>query len=1017
MNLAKYAMNNRQVIHLFLIIALGGGILAFNNLGKQEDAPFQVKRAVIVTQYPGATQFEVEELVTEPIEKEVQSMGQVFWIKSESKPGISTIWVEMYPWYQKEDLPGIWDELRRKVLDVSDNMPPGAGQIQVNDAFGDVFGVYYGLSADEGFEFSELEDYADFLKRELTTVQDVAKVDLYGIQKQVINVEIYHEKLGAANLNPDQVMATLQAQNKVVASGRLETDKRDLRVETFGTFRSISEIENLLIVGQNKNQLRLKDVADISRGYFDPPVTKFRVNGKPAIGIGISTVDGGNAVVMGDEVTKKLNTVMGRIPVGINLEGLYFQNEIAVEANNAFIINLIISISIVTIIILFIMGVRAGVLIGSSLIFSILGTLLIMLFMGIDLHRTSLAAIIIAMGMLVDNAIVVTDNAMFQIKKGMKRSEALVKGASGPQWALFGATIIAILSFLPLQMAPANAAEVIKPLFYVLAISLFLSWIFALIQTPVYGDLILKEADPSGGDKDPFDTKFYRKLKSFYQLAVNKKWYFAIGVFILFMISISLFGTLPVSFFPAIDKPMFKVDYWLPRGTSIDETEQNMIAIEDFLLKRDDVKTISIAIGSSPLRYYLATTAFSTNANYANLLIESYDEEDIDDIRIDLQKFVKENLVDAKPVFMPFKVSPHPDATLEPTIMGPNIDTLRIIADKIENILLNEPLIENVKSSWGEKTIKIIPKYSQTKGLRAGITREMVANAIKMLTDGVHVSEYREGNQLMPILVKDQRKETTDYGNLGSITILNNKGESIPIDRVVDGFDVSWENAVIRRFQRERALAVQGEPLYGIESAVLEQILMPKLAEIELPEGYSIRWDGMYFEQTLTTTAIMENIPLMIISIFVILMLLFNSFKKSMVIMLILPLITIGVVLGFLLTGFPFDFFALIGILGLIGMVTKNAIVLMEQVDIEIKENGRDLYDAIVTAALSRTLPVSMAAGTTILGMTPLLPDPMFGGMATTIMGGLFVATVLTLVILPVIFALFFKIKPKEITE
>ena len=276
----------------------------------------------------------------------------------------------------------------------------------------------------------------------------------------------------------------------------------------------------------------------------------------------------------------------------------------------------------------------------------------------------------------------------------------------------------------------------------------------------------------------------------------------------------------------------------------------------------------------------------------------------------------------------------------------------------------------------------------------------MVANAIKMLTDGVNVSQYREGNQLMPILIKDKRKETTDYGNLGSITILNQFGESIPIDRVVDGFDVSWENAVIRRYQRERALAVQAEPLYGIESAVLEQILMPKLAEIELPEGYSIRWDGMYFEQTLTQTAIMENVPLMIISIFVILMILFNSFKKSFVILLILPLIMIGVVLGFLLTGLPFNFFALLGVLGLIGMVTKNAIVLMEQVDIEIKDNGRDLYDAIVNAALSRTLPVSMAAVTTILGMIPLLPDPMFGAMATTIMGGLFVATILTLVIL-----------------
>jgi len=1018
MNIPKYAMNSRSVIHLMLIIAVFGGIFAFEKLGKQEDAPFQVKRAVIVTQYPGATQFEVEELVTDPIEKEVQSMGQVFWIKSESKPGVSTIWVEMHQFFKKEDLPNIWDELRRKVLDVGPQMPPGAGPIQVNDAFGDVYGVYYGLSIDDGFDQSELEDYANFLKRELVTCTDVAKVELYGIQQQVINIELFHEKLAAASLVPEQVIATLQAQNKVVASGPLTTSKRNIRVETFGTFTSITEIENLLILGKNKNQLKLKDVTEVSRGYLEPALKKFRVNGEPAIAIGISTVAGGNAVVMGADVKNTLNRLIKRIPVGVSLTGLYFQDEIAVEANNNFIINLIISIVIVTVIILLVMGFRQGMLIGSSLIFSILGTLLFMLAFGIDLHRTSLAAIIIAMGMLVDNAIVVSDGASVLIKKGVPRKKALLDAASGPQWALFGATIIAILSFLPLQMAPANAAEVVKPLFNVLAIALFLSWIFALTQTTVYGDFILKEAEKGdGSNNDPFDTKFYRMLKSFYQFSVNKKWLFAIGAFLLLIGSIAVFKTLPVSFFPAIDKPMFVIDYWLPRGTSIEETERDMIAIEEFLLKRDDVKTVSIAIGASPLRYYLATTAFTQTDNFANLLIESYNQDDIDDIRIDLQEFVKENLVDAKPVFQPFKVSPHPDGTLEPSVLGPNVDTLRAIADKIEKILMNEPLIENVKTNWGEKTVLVEPKYSQTKGLRTGITREQVANAIKMLTDGVQVSYYRERDQLMPMLVKDTRKATFDYGNLGGITILNKLGESIPIDRVVDGFDISWENSVIRRYQRERTCAVQAEPLYGVESAVLENILMPKIAKIELPEGYSIRWDGLLFEQNITNNAIAENLPLMIVSIFVILMLLFNSFKKATAIMLIMPLITIGIVFGLLVSGFPFDFFALIGALGLIGMVTKNAIVLMEQVGIEIEENGRDLHDAAVYAAMSRTLPVSMAAITTILGMVPLLPDPMFGGMAATIMGGLFIATLLTLVILPVFFALLFKIKPKEIKE
>ncbi|MCK5105690.1 MAG: efflux RND transporter permease subunit, partial [Cyclobacteriaceae bacterium] len=438
----------------------------------------------------------------------------VDWIKSESRPGFSYIKVSMYQYIPKENFQQIWDELRRKVLDVQPQLPKEASTILVNDDFGDVFGIYYALTADEGFSYEELEDYAQFIKQNLATVKDAAKVELFGIQERVVNVYISEQKLSNSGITPANIQEAITSQNQFVDAGQFKAGKIEVRVDAIGTFQSLEEIENLIITGKEGNQIRLRDLATVEKDYIDPPGTLMRMNGHPAIGIGIATRIGGNSVKMGEKVRERLDALESMLPLGIELNGIYFEDEVAVQANNDFIVNLIISIGIVVFLILLAMGVRAGVLIGTSLIFTIMGTLMFMMPAGIELHRTSLAAIIIAMGMLVDNAIVVTDNAQIRIKRGMKRRQALVEGATIPQWGLFGATVIAILSFLPLYLAPNNTAEIIKPLFVVLAIALMLSWLFALIQTPVYGDSILKET--SGSDsKDPYDTPFYKKLTNF----------------------------------------------------------------------------------------------------------------------------------------------------------------------------------------------------------------------------------------------------------------------------------------------------------------------------------------------------------------------------------------------------------------------------------------------------------------------------------------------------------------------
>ncbi len=1010
MNLAGYSLRNKQVIYFFLIITIFGGIFSFEHLGKREDAPFVIKQIVFMTYYPGANAEQVRTQVTQVIEREIQSHPLVDFIKSESRPGFSYIKVDMYQWVPKEVFQQVWDEMRRKIMNVQPKLPPEASTVIVNDDFGDVYGIYYGITADSGFTMGELEDYAQFIKQQLSTAEDVAKVKLFGIQDRVVNVYISDEKLANSGLTPKNIQEALASQNQLINTGAIESGSFQIRIDAVGTFKSVSEIENLVIKGKAGNKIRLGDIAKIEKAYKDPPSTMMRMNGLPAIGIGFSTREGGNSVVVGRSVREKYRQIQDLLPVGIEMNKIYSEDEVALEANNTFITNLIESVLIVVILILFAMGLRAGVLIGTSLLFSILGTLFLMLPFGIDLHRTSLAAIIIAMGMLVDNAIVVTDNAQMKIAQGMPRRKALEEGASKPQWGLLAATIIAILSFLPLYTAPSNTAEIIKPLFKVLAIALILSWVFALIQTTTFGDFLLKES--AGGEpKDPYDTKFYKKLTAFIESVVQHK-YLTVGiVFGLFFLSIYLFKFVKQDFFPAINKPMFKVDYFLPDGTDIRKVEKDIEKMEKYLLKQKVVKNVSITIGASPLRYYLSSVSWSPRPNFANLLIETTDYKTADSLMPEFEKWVDANFPDNLAIFYKFKVAPSPDAIIEAKFDGPNPAVLRELAEKAKAIMRADPLAQDIRDSWGVKTPKLEPVYNQNKGRIANVTRTDMARALQRLSDGQKIGEFREGTWVMPMLLKAENRDFYNYGDIGSLPILNSEGNIIPLAQVTDSIPIKFENYYLNEFNRQLDIAAQCDPVPGIGNTELEARLMPKIEAIPLPEGYRLWWDGIYYTQQVTNKAINSQLPIAVLLIITILMLQYRNWKTVTMIMLMVPLVIIGITFAFLASGLFFGFFAVLGILGLVGMVIKNAIVLLDQADAEMKENGLSQYQAIIVATRSRAIPVAMAAGTTILGMAPLLPDPMFGAMAVTIMGGLFAATLLTIIVLPAFYAVMFGLK------
>ena len=1010
MNLAKYSLDNTKVIYFFLAVLLIGGVFSFGKLGKKEDAPFVIKSAVIMTRYPGAEPAEVERLITEPISREIQSMSGVYKIKSESMYGISKITFELLPSLPASSIPQKWDELRRKVLNIQPQLPSGSSVPTVSDDFGDVFGIYYGLTADDGFSYEEMRNWAERIKTQVVTADGVMKVALFGTQTEVVNISISVNKLAGMGIDPKQLAGLLQSQNQIINTGEITAGEQQLRVVANGMYTTVDDIRNQVITTR-AGQVKLGDIAVIEKGYMDPPSTIMRVNGKRAIGIGVSTDPQRDVVLTGEMVDKKLAELLPLMPVGLNLESLYLENVIAKEANNGFIINLIESILIVIVIIMLVMGMRAGVLIGTSLVFSIGGTLLIMSFMGVGLNRTSLAGFIIAMGMLVDNAIVVTDNAQIAIARGVDRRKALIDGATGPQWGLLGATFIAICSFLPLYLAPSSVAEIVKPLFVVLAISLGLSWVLALTQTTVFGNFILKSKAKNAG-KDPYDKPFYHKFEKILSVLIRRKIVTLGSMIALFVVSLVVMGMMPQNFFPSLDKPYFRADVFYPDGYGVNDVAREMKKVEAHLLKLPEVKKVSITFGSTPLRYYLASTSVGPKPNFANVLVELNDSKYTKEYEEKFDVYMKANFPNAIPRPSLFKLSPAVDAAIEIGFIGPNVDTLVALTNQALEIMHRNPDLINIRNSWGNKIPIWKPIYSPERAQPLGVSRQGMAQSIQIGTNGMTLGEFRQGDQVLPILLKGNSvADSFRINDLRTLPVFGNGPETTSLEQVVSEFDFRYRFSNVKDYNRQLVMMAQCDPRRGVNAiAAFNQIWSQVQKEIKIPEGYTLKYFGEQESQVESNEALAKNLPLTFFLMFTTLLLLFKTYRKPTVILLMLPLIFIGIVLGLLLLGKSFDFFAILGLLGLIGMNIKNAIVLVDQIDIE-NQSGLDPRKAVIKATISRIVPVAMASGTTILGMLPLLFDAMFGGMAATIMGGLLVASALTLFVLPVAYCAIHRIK------
>lgn len=979
--------------------------MSFVELGKREDSTFVIKTAAISCDYAGATPEQVEQLITEPIEREVQRMAGIRKISSESYYGRSRIRVELEPSTPAKEIPQRWDELRRRILNIAPQLPEGASAITVIDDFGDLFGIYYALVADPGYSWEELRDEAERIKRRLASLDGVSQIRLFGEQEPVVELRLSLSALAAFSVRPEAIIRTIEEQNRLVRVGRKEAGELIVELVESGSYSSLDDLKNQLLIAPDFRQFRLGDVARIEKEYRQPPATLMRVDGKPAIGIGISTEEGADVVKVGRTLRERMAEL--NLPVGLTLTALYPEDEIAREATGDFILNLLLSLTIVILLIMAFMGLREGVIIGSSLLFAIGGTLLMMGPLGEGLNRTSLAGFIIAMGMLVDNAIVVVDNARRGISRGMELRRALIVGAEEPQWSLLAATAIAIFSFLPLYLAPSSVAEIIKPLFVVIALSLAWSWALAMTQTPLFALRMLKSHTTKSPQTNRFETPFRRLLEG----VIRHRIAVVTGAVVLFGVALWGMGRMPQNFFPNLQKPYFRADVILPEGFDLRTTEGHLQQISEWLMQQEEVKRCSFSVGATPPRYYLASGSVAERGNFGNLLVELHDKRKTALLEARFAAFVTENFPDIWLRSSLFRLSPVPDAAIEIGFSGPDIDTLLRLYAEAEEVMWRNPGCENIRSSWGNRIPTWLPHYSQMKGQRIGISRSRMAEGLTLATTGFHLGDYREGDQVLPILLREESPLHYNLSSLETLPLFAPSGRSYALEQAVDGFRFDFTRGKIEHHNRERVIKAQCDPRRGVNTGQLFAELHDSMRRIPLPEGYRMVVFGEEESRAESNAALADKLPLTLFLIGFVLVLLFGNYRDPLILLLLLPMILIGVVAGLLLTGKLFDFFALLGVVGLVGMNIKNGVVMIEEIH-RLEQAGRSPNGALIEAAGNRAIPVLTASGTTILGMLPLLFDALFGAMAATIMGGLLVATLLTILLLPALYALFYRIKP-----
>ncbi len=1013
MDFARLAVRNRLIFGIVMVSIALAGIDAYRNMARFEDPEFIIRTAVVTTSYPGATAEEVANEVTEALESAVQSLEEVEKVTSTSTLGMSIVQVDINYRFSRTraDLDVVWGKLRNRIRDAQAMLPPGAMEPVVNDSFGDVYGLSYFITG-EGFSLRELYDYARDLRTELLSVRDVGKVAILGQRAQAIYIEVARDRAAALGVSLESVYDDLAQRNSVTPAGNLRVGDRRMAILPSGSVDSVDAIRDVVVSPSGGDALiRLGDIASVSRGYVDPPQQIVRYMGQPAIALGIASVTGTNVAQMGAAIDRRILETTAHRPLGVEVHEFYHQGKVVTAAVSDFVLNVAAALVIVLVTLLVFMGLRPAVVIGAVLLLTVAATLMVMRLTDIPMHRISLGALIIALGMLVDNAIVVTEGILVAVRGGRNKLAAASEVVRRTRWPLLGGTAVGIIAFAPIGLASGDTAEYTGDLFRVILISLLFSWLFAITAAPMLADLLLPT---DSGRRSLPDGRFQSLYKALVTTVLSRRWLTLGAAAVLFWAAIAGFAYVKEGFFPSSTTPQVAVDYWLPEGADIARTRDDMIVLERRVASLDGVEAVQTLVGAGGLRHMLVYAPESPNPSYGQLLIRVDNYRRLDELLPRIRAMLDEHHPDAQAKVWRFQLGPGGGSKIEAEFAGPNPSVLRRLANEAKAIMAADGGAVAIRDDWREPVSYIEPRYADARARRLGVSREDVAEALESTYSGRTVGVFRDGDTLMPIIARAPANERRNTASLGAVQIPNRvTGGVTPMLAVIDGVGTNWRNGRIKRVDRVFAITAQCDPVAGEAPSELLARLRPRIEAIELPPGYRLEWRGEYGDSAEAQASLASALPLSLASMVLVVVALFNAVRQPMIIYLLTPLALVGVVLGLLVTNTALEFMALLGLLALSGLLIKNAIVLIDQMDYEI-DSGKPRLDAVIDSAASRVRPVAMGALTTVLGVTPLFFDAFFHSMAVVLVFGLSFATLLILVVAPVMYAVFFRIGDGE---
>ena len=1016
MNIAKQTLAKRTIAWMVVVLVLLGGYISYEKLGRFEDPEFVIRQAAITTLYPGALPEQVAEEVTEVIEEAVQQLQEIKEVTSVSRMGNSLVKVEIELEFAptKAALEQVWDKLRRKVEDAQRKLPPGAQASIVNDDFGDVYALFFAVTG-EGYSLKEIKDYLDTLERELLQVPGVARVATLGEPEEAIFIEIASAKAAQLGIAQDDIYQSLRQQNVITDSGNLLIGPQRVHFSPRGQVDSVQALGNIALSSPSGEQvIFLKDIAKITRSTIEPPRALMNYDGQPAIGLGISQVAGGNVVDVGDAVRARLKQLDSQRPVGIDLHIVSYQSDSVREAVDGFVANLAAAVAIVVLVLILFMGWRSGVIVGSVLLLTVAGTLIAMYMDDIAMQRVSLGALIIALGMLVDNAIVVTDGILVRMQKGEAAESAAIAVVKGTQFPLLGGTVVGILAFSAIGLSPTDMGEYAGSLFWVILYSMMLSWLFAVTLTPLLCVAWLKVKVKAEGETEKQTGILYR-YRRLLNVALRKR--LLTGAIMLGLLVSAIFGFnwVKPGFMPDSARPQFVVDMYLSQGSDIRETAQELERMAEHVQDKEGVTHITRFVGQGGLRFMLTYSPEDPNSSYGQLLIDVEDATGIAELVDELQTELSERHPLAEIKVWKFMLGRGGGKKIEVAFKGPDPVVLRQLAEQAKTIMAADPGAIAVQDDWRDKTPVLRPVVDEVAARRAGVDITQISQALNRAFTGERVGVYREKDKLIPIIARAPYSERSQAQDVENVQVYSPTAEKhLPISQLVSDVKVEWTDAILRRVDRFPTIMAQTDPLPGQQADPLFNRLKPKIEAIELPPGYSLEWHGEYKDSNESNEGLAISAPYGFTAMILAVVLMFNALRQPLVIWLTAPLAIIGVTVGLVIFQVPFEFMAILGCLSLVGMLVKNSIVLVDQADVEISE-GKPGFTAVIDASVSRARPVFLGAFTTILGVAPLLFDPFFKSMAVVIMFGLTFATILTLVVVPLLYVVVFRLPAEPV--